>query len=207
LLPACIYICLIDYILFAGDSGVGKSALINYMLGKLGQDGGTTTKSNTILGSVLSYSSKHSSLLENISNLTKFGEEDEGKDLDVLMGTSKPKTSTGILYSMIQCSAQTTSARLQDNIMLKLLKKGKDTLGAPRGRRKFVFVDDLNMPAPEEYGAQPPLELLRQFLELGGFYDTKSLTWKVLYMPEKIILSLLFFFYICFCTIITNLRS
>lgn len=155
------------------------------MLGKLGQDGGTTTKSNTILGSVLSYSSKHSSLLENISNLTKFGEEDEGKDLDVLMGTSKPKTSTGVLYSMIQCSAQTTSARLQDNIMLKLLKKGKDTLGAPRGRRKFVFVDDLNMPAPEEYGAQPPLELLRQFLELGGFYDTKSLTWKVCYMTEK----------------------
>ena len=64
--------------------------------------------------------------------------------------------------------------------MLKLMKKGKDTLGAPRGRKKFVFVDDLNMPAPEEYGAQPPLELLRQFLELGGFYDTKSLSWKVL---------------------------
>ncbi|XP_052105827.1 dynein axonemal heavy chain 6-like isoform X2 [Mytilus californianus] len=168
-------------VLLTGDSGVGKSALINYMLGKLSQDGGTTTKSNTILGSVLNYSSKHSSLLDNIASLTKFGEEEEGKDLDVLMGSSKPKASTGILYSMIQCSAQTTSARLQDNIMLKLMKKGKDTLGAPRGRKKFVFVDDLNMPAPEEYGAQPPLELLRQFLESGGFYDTKSLSWKTIF--------------------------
>lgn len=42
-----------------------------------------------------------------------------------------------------------------------------------------MFVDDLSMPAPDVFGSQAPLELLRQLLEHGGFYDTKKLSWKV----------------------------
>ena len=34
------------------------------------------------------------------------------------------------------------------------------------------------MPQPETYGAQPPLEVLRSFLDIGGFHDSKKLQWK-----------------------------
>lgn len=41
-----------------------------------------------------------------------------------------------------------------------------------------IFVDDLNMPQPDAYDSHPPLELLREMLDYGGFYDTKRLLWK-----------------------------
>ena len=56
--------------------------------------------------------------------------------------------------------------------------KRKNLLGAIPGKKVVLFIDDLNMPTMEQFGAQPPIELLRQMLGMGGFYDRKGLFWK-----------------------------
>ncbi|RMC03219.1 hypothetical protein DUI87_20413 [Hirundo rustica rustica] len=50
----------------------------------------------------------------------------------------------------------------RSKIFTHLNQRKKSVYSAPPGKRAFVFVDDLNMPAKEKYGAQPPIELLQQ---------------------------------------------
>ena len=52
------------------------------------------------------------------------------------------------------------------------------TYGAKPGRRIAIYIDDINMPAVEEYGAQPPIELLRLIADKWGFYERVEWQWK-----------------------------
>ena len=104
------------------------------------------------------------------------GETGTGKSV-LVQGflTRMPDTCDSIQAAF---SAQTAAKNMQDLLEAKLAKLRKNLLGAPPGRQTVVFVDDINMPALETYGAQPPIELVRQSLSQGGFYDLKKLFFK-----------------------------
>lgn len=61
----------------------------------------------------------------------------------------------------VTLSAQTKSSQILETIWDQVERRRKGVYGPPQQRKCIVFIDDLNMPKKEVYGAQPPLELIR----------------------------------------------
>lgn len=79
-------------------------------------------------------------------------------------------------------SANTKCTTLLNVLESKLekQKRRKGIYGPLVGTTNVIFIDDMNMPIKEEYGAQPPLELIRQYFSQHGWYDTKTLEFKTI---------------------------
>jgi dynein heavy chain len=68
-------------------------------------------------------------------------------------------------------SARTSANVTQNFIMSKLDKRRRGHYGPRMGMEAIAMIDDLNMPQVEQYGAQPPIEILRTLLDHGFWSD------------------------------------
>ena len=108
--------------------------------------------------------------------------------LTSLTGTGKTSIINQLIKNSGQASlcftftAQTSPSVAQIQLESKLQnlrKQGSITLVPPPGKKFIYFIDDINMPAVEEYGAQPPIEMLRLMLGSEGVWDRKNHSFKM----------------------------
>ncbi|MCQ2815733.1 MAG: AAA family ATPase, partial [archaeon] len=101
------------------------------------------------------------------------GNTGTGKTLTVLNTLSNNYDNDQYTYIKMSMTAQTTAAFTQE-VIEKKLQKGYRKFTPHGGKKAVIFVDDLNMPQKEKFGSQPPIEILRQWMDYGGWYDLVS---------------------------------
>ncbi|XP_041945152.1 dynein heavy chain 1, axonemal isoform X2 [Alosa sapidissima] len=113
-------------------------------------------------------------LLSNKKPVLCIGPTGTGKTLTISDKLLKNMPAEYITH-FLMFSARTSANQTQDYMDSKLDKRRKGVFGPPLGKYFVFFIDDLNMPMLETYGAQPPIELLRQWMDHGGWYDRKQI--------------------------------
>eukprot|EP00304_Pavlova_gyrans_P007309 CAMPEP_0206033414 /NCGR_PEP_ID=MMETSP1466-20131121/638_1 /ASSEMBLY_ACC=CAM_ASM_001126 /TAXON_ID=44452 /ORGANISM="Pavlova gyrans, Strain CCMP608" /LENGTH=2403 /DNA_ID=CAMNT_0053407607 /DNA_START=23 /DNA_END=7231 /DNA_ORIENTATION=+ len=95
--------------------------------------------------------------------------------LQMLLKAQDPDTN---VHFNINFNSFTGAESLQPMLEQPLEKKTGSSFGPPGTKKLIYFIDDFNMPAPDKYGTQSAIELARQQVDYGGFYDLKKLTFK-----------------------------
>lgn len=109
-------------------------------------------------------------LLEHGSQVLIVGDSGVGKT--VLVDGILISMDANISYFTINFSAGTTSNSTQDMIENNFERRAKNKYKPKNAKIKAVcFVDDLNMPIKDTFGSQPPLELLRQWIDYEFWYN------------------------------------
>jgi dynein heavy chain len=119
-----------------------------------------------------------SALCKNKRNTLIVGASGTGKTVLSASELSRlPETHSQL---MINFSATTDSGTTQSMIESCMEKRSKDKIGPAGGKQLVCFIDDFNMPlrTSSESPFQPPLELLRFWMDHGGWYDRAKCTWR-----------------------------
>ncbi|KAM4612372.1 dynein axonemal heavy chain 2 [Polymixia lowei] len=103
------------------------------------------------------------------------------------VGTGKSSVAQNLLQNLdtstwavltVNMSSQTTAGDVQAVIEGRVEKRTKGVYVPAGGKRLLCFLDDLNMPERDLFGSQPPLELLRLWIDHGFWYDRQKHTVK-----------------------------
>ena len=103
-------------------------------------------------------------------------------------GSGKTMTISACLRSMPEAELVSLnfSSTTCPNLLIKTFdhyctyaKTADGTFLRPHNGGKWlvIFCDEVNLPAPDKYGTQHIISLLRQCVELGGFWHPSALTW------------------------------
>ena len=115
-------------------------------------------------------------LLTSGSNVLLMGETGVGKS--VIVKDFLVHAPEQLVYAFVNFSGKTSTKNMSDSIEGNLDAIRKNKLQPKAGKKMVFFIDDVNMPQLDTYGSQPPIELLRQIIDQGGYYDTKKLLFK-----------------------------